>query len=487
MQLTELLNKSILVLGYGVEGISTFKLLRELFPKQRVGIADSRDIRELLPEGNELLTTDSNVILSWNFGRDYLSFCDRYDVIIKSPGIKSDLPEIQAAVKRGAILTSHTEIFLRSCRSKVIGVTGTKGKGTTSKLIYTIFKAAGFDAYLVGNIGNPPLQFLKQAKEESIFVFEMSSQQLEEIAISPHIAICLKIVPDHLDHHGSFEEYVSAKQNITLHQTENDYFIFNPEHKLLEQLSKLTKAKLFPFSLKTFAGAKCYVEDHQIYFHDEDKNSKEAVISVQEALNFVAGDFNLNNILPAIAVAKIFDIKSDFIIEGIKNFEPLSNRFEKVGTFKGVTFYNASISTVPEVTIEHISSLGAGVQTVLLGGFDRGIDFSVLGKEIQKHKIKNLILFPTTGDRIWEAVRKAFEEAGENNVPNKFLIESGNGIDAMREAVGLAYEHTDKGKICLHSPASPSFGLFKDFQERGNLFKKFVVEMGSKNERFYEQ
>lgn len=476
MKLTDFGDKSVLILGLGVEGLSTYRLLRELFPRRRLGVADQRVFDELSGEGRELLTSDPDVRL--HLGADYLSALTQYDVIAKSPGISPALPPIQDALRQGKILTSNTDIFFSNCPSRIVGVTGTKGKGTTSKLIHAMLKAAGYDAYLVGNIGTSPLSLLKQAKKESVFVYELSAQQLEGLTQSPHIAVCLNIVPDHLDHFGTFENYLSAKQNITLHQGADDYLVYNASFPAPREVAAKSKGRRVPYSVDAEADSRCFVGDEAIIFSDGARR-RERVVSVSDVAVTLPGAFNLHNVLPAIAVAKLLRVETRHIVEAIKHFEPLKNRFENVGTYRDITFYNASIATVPEVTIEHLKALGDDVQTMLLGGFDRGIDFSRLGECVVRSNVSNLILFPATGGRIWQAVAEAAERLGVARLPRRFTIEETSATRAMEEAVSIAYRNTSPGKICLHSPASPSFGLFRDFKERGELFKEYVSKIGS--------
>lgn len=477
MHLTDLWGKSILILGYGVEGVGTFQFLRELFHDHRIGIADKRRISELDEEAAKLLTAPSRIKLSYNFGPDYLSSSGYYDVIFKSPGIRSDLPELRAARARGAAITSHTELFLRCSRSKTIGVTGTKGKGTTAKLIHTILDQAGYSVRLVGNIGRPPLPLLKGASSETLFVFEISSQQLEGTSVSPHVAVCLKVVPDHLDFHNGFSNYLEAKSQVTLHQSDADYFVYDADNDLLAGMANSTRAIQLCASRTRYDNSACYVENGNIFVSEKPDHEFSPIISVEEALKNLPGLFNLSNILPAIAVAKSYGVDNQDVVAGLRAFESLPNRFENVGTFRGIIFYNASISTVPEVTIEHIKALGEKVQTILLGGFDRGIEFSKLGDAIRNSKIENVILFPATGKRIWHEVEAAFSRRPGRELPARFVIQASNGEEAMNEAVTYAFEHTNAGRICLHSPASPSFGLFRDFHQRGRLFKENVLAL----------
>jgi len=393
MLISELKNKKILILGFGREGKDTLLFLKKNLPGKKIAIADQK------------------------FDKDYLKKLNGYDVIIKTPGIPFKI------IPRTVLgrITTQTDIFFDNCPGTIIGVTGTKGKSTTASFIYQTLKKAGIKAHLIGNIGQPVLSFLKKAKPQSIFVYELSCHQLYNLKTSPHIAVLLNIYPEHLDYYRNFREYVQAKADITKFQTKNDYLIYNSQDKEVVKIAKTSKAKKIP----------------------------------------IKGKYYELDMAAAKAVAKIFKVAE------LKKFKFLPHRLEYVGKFKGISFYNDSLSTIPETTIEAMDFLGDKVQTLILGGFDRGLSFDGLAKRLIKSNVKTLILFPTTGSRIWQAVGHAM--SGRHRMSTRHFF-----VKDMKMAVKLAYQHTNKDKICLMSPASPSFGLFKDYAERGDQFKKLV-------------
>jgi len=413
MKINELKNKKVLILGFGREGKDNFEFLRKLFPKKVIGIADKKQF----PISNFQFPN-----IKPHLGPNYLKALEGYDVIIKSPGVPFKiLPE--SVLKK---ITTQTEIFFDNCPGKIIGVTGTKGKSTTASMIYRVLKESGLRAHLVGNIGRPALNFLFPATPKDVYVYELSSHQLYNLKKSPHIAVLLNIYPEHLDYYKSFAEYARAKANITLYQTKNDYLVFNSGDKLVKEFAKKTKAEKIP----------------------------------------IKGEYYELDKAAARAVGKIFKIPPETIEKALKEFKSLPHRLELVGTYKGITFYNDALSTIPETAIFAIKALGKKVETIMLGGFDRKIDFKKLAKSVLENKnIKNLILFPTTGEKIW---REIVKQALGREVPRHFFT------DNMRDAVKLAYKNTRKGKICLLSCASTSFSIFKDYKEKGNLFKKQV-------------
>jgi UDP-N-acetylmuramoylalanine--D-glutamate ligase len=321
-------------------------------------------------------------------------------------------------------ITTQTEIFFENCPGKIVGITGTKGKSTTASLIYKILKEGGIKAHLVGNIGKPVLNLLFSAIPD-VYVYELSSHQLSNLKKSPQIAVFLNIYPEHLDYYRNFREYIRAKANITKYQTKRDFLIYNSTDRLVTKIAKKSKAKRIP----------------------------------------IRGEYYSLDKAAAKAVGKMFKVPSKIIDKTIKNLKHLPHRLELVGIFKGITFYNDALATIPEATIGALDTLGDKVETIMLGGYERNIDFKNLAKRVLKSKIKTVILFPSTGEKIWKEILR---HGRNREVPKNFFI------DNMREAVKLAYRYTGKGKICLLSCASPSFSIFRDYKEKGNLFKKQV-------------
>lgn len=447
MNLNYLKDKKILILGFAREGIDTLRFLRKLFPRQIFGLADQKELNSFE------VGKDKNLKL--HFGKDYLKALKNYDVIIKSPGIPPKI--ISPLLKKSQIMTSQTEIFFENCPGKIIGITGTKGKSTTASLIYEVLRAGGFKAHLVGNIGEPVLSRLFKAGPDDVFVYELSSHQLMGLKKSPEIAVFLNVYPEHLDYYKDFKEYLKAKQNICRYQEKgvSSFFLYNPDNKYVRQTVKITKARkivLNPQKAKAFL-QKCGRSDLP-----------------QKLL--LLGEFNFLNMAAAIEIGRILGAPDYKIFEAIRNFKPLPHRLEFVGEFKSIRFYNDSLATIPEATIAALDALGGEVETIFLGGFDRGLDFKELAERVLKSRLKNLVFFPSTGKRIWQEIKRLNKK---NRFFNKLFIDKiESGEIAMRKAVVFAYKYTRKGKICLLSCASPSFGTFQDYQERGELFKKYV-------------
>jgi len=402
-------------LGFGREGKDTLLFLKKLFPKKKISIADQK------------------------LDKNYLKKLKGYDVIIKTPGIPFKILPKSALRK----VATQTDIFFDNCPGQIVGITGTKGKSTTTSLIYEILKKGGKAAHLVGNIGKPVLNLLFSAGPGDIYVYELSSHQLYNLKKSPQLAVFLNIYPEHLDYYKNFQEYINAKANIARYQTKDDYLIYNAGDKIVREIAKKSKIEL----------------------PQKAKGKKRISFSSPAKKIPVRGKYYELNKAAARAVGKIFKVPSKIIDKAIKEFKYLPHRLELVGTFRGITFYNDALATIPEATMAAIDSLGPRVQTIMLGGFERNIDFKNLAKKVLQSKIKTVILFPTTGERIWKEIMKLSRGRG---VPEHF------STDNMRDAVKLAYRHTGKRKICLLSTASSSFSIFRDYKEKGNLFKKQV-------------
>jgi UDP-N-acetylmuramoylalanine--D-glutamate ligase len=434
IEIEKLREKKIVIVGFGREGRSTYRFLRKFFPDKLIGIADKREID----------LDDSNVVR--HAGEDYLSsVLEDYDIVFKSPGISGTLYEIRQAKERGVEITSQTRLFFAICKGTIIGVTGTKGKSTTTSLIYHILNEAGLKAVLLGNIGKPCLDYLgEDFGEGTYFCFELSSYQLSDLDRSPHVGVFLNIFKEHLDYHGSFDDYFRAKSNIARHQNAQDFFIYNSDFDSIKQLSRETKAKALGFSMG----------DKNDFFEGFEKKDIQ-----------LAGDHNLNNVFAAALALKSLGIAPEKIFKTIKSFKPLEHRMQFVGEKNGIRFINDTLATIPEATIAAMGTFDGQIGSMILGGSDRGLDFDGLAKEIVRRKIPAVALFPDTGKKIW----KAIEELGKDRSIKHIFTKD------MKEAVDFCYRYTPKGKVCLHSPASPSFSVFHDYADRSNQFQMAVI------------
>lgn len=399
----------VLILGFGREGQSTLNFLKRKFPRLRIDTADLKD------------------------GPDYLAKIANYQIIIKTPGISPHLPEIATAKKTKRLITSQTQIFFELCPGKIIGVTGTKGKSTTASLIYHVLHENHIPALLVGNIGKPALDFLPEIAPVTWVVMELSSYQLMDLTISPHIAVLQAIYPDHLDYHQDLKEYKNSKLNITKYQTKDDYLICFESHKDVN-----TKAQKVVFSLS-----------------DYDPEIKTTVL----------GNHNKLNIVPSLIIGKLLGLSKKQIYPTITSFQSLETRLENCGTHKGITFYADTLATIPEATIAAINTLGPA--TLIAGGHERHQDYGQLAQRIISSKITTLILFPTTGPRIWEEIVKLQPSSQIKHFQ----------ASSMEQAVKLSFTHTPPNSICLLSPAAPSFTLFKNYRDEHEQYKSAIASL----------
>lgn len=356
---------------------------------------------------------------------------DDFDLILKTPGIPQKLVTRPYTTATNIFFSEIKKLNAAGKKILTIGVTGSKGKSTTASLIYAILREAGKNVQLVGNIGNPMLcSLMKPISDDEIFVIELSSYQLNDSEFSPHISVVLNLFPEHMNYHNGIKKYYEAKKNLINFQNEQDFFIFNPKNKRLRLWAKNVKSKNIPFIERI----------------DIDKNKIPLI-----------GEHNKENIKAATTVAKLLKISKKDISQAIKKFNPLPHRLEFIGEFKDIKFYDDAISTTPESAIMAIKTL-KNIGTIFLGGEDRGYNFSKLEKTLIRYKIKNIVLFPDSGKRI------LMDRVNFNICETR----------SMKEAVKFAFKYTPKDSICLLSPASPSYSLWKNFEERGNEFKTEV-------------
>ena len=441
--LKEFENKKITILGFGLEGKSSYKFIRKYFPNMNL------DIRTKMPVEDKVEDDRVNYIA----GEEYLNDLDKYDVILKSPGIS--FKDIDTTHIKGKILT-QLELFLKYSNCITIGITGTKGKSTTSSLIYKCLKDQGKNVHLIGNIGIPPLDEIDVIEENSYAVIEMSSHALEFTKVSSNISILLNIYEEHLDHYNTYKDYAMAKFNIFKYQKDEDYAIFNLDNETMNSIGFKYKEHDYAISINNNENTKTkntinlkedivYLNGNKVY--DKKYNRK------------IKGEHNLNNIMFVLAVGNILNLDLSKTIKSISEFNPLEHRLEYVGKFDGIEYYNDSIATIPESAMESIKAL-KNVNTLLVGGKDRGVDLNKLIEFLKTSNIENFICLPRTGEYIANGLKET----------NKNVIQ----VKTMPEAVEIAKKVTKKDTICLLSPAASSYGYFKNFEERGSIFKDCV-------------
>ncbi|MDZ4231595.1 MAG: UDP-N-acetylmuramoyl-L-alanine--D-glutamate ligase [Patescibacteria group bacterium] len=392
---------------------------------------EGEDIRRYLAEHQPHIQL---TLLDQKTDPAYLSHLEEFDLIYKTPGVLFNLPEIQRAIRKGVKIVNIIDLFFEKARGTIIGVTGTKGKGTTTQLIYEILKANGEDVYLGGNIGNPPLAFVDQLTDRSITVLELSNVQLWGIRHSPHVAGVLGIFPDHLDWHKNFKEYVGTKYGIVKHQVPENFVFFFPDDKYSKQVAGKGK------------GRKVAVDP------------KDLRIELQ-----IPGPHNRRNAAMAAAICAHVGVKPDIIIETIKNYQGLPYRLAKVTVKGSITYYNDSASTNPQTSAVAVKSFSGQSKVLIAGGSDKGLDYKPLKEALKDEQVKLVVLYG--------ANRKKLKQALGEVAPLKLIVGS------LEDAVNAAAKALPKGGVVIFSPGSASFDMFNNYKERGKAFDVIVKKL----------
>lgn len=455
--LDTLKGKKVAVLGIGVSNTPLIHML--LRAGVKVMACDKRDREAFDGKIEDLESLGTTICL----GEDYLDHLAGQDVIFRTPGMRPDLPQLSEAVKAGSILTSEMEVFFQVCPCPIIAVTGSDGKTTTTTIIAELLKAEGKVVYLGGNIGKPLLPDVGMMEPSDFAVVELSSFQLMTMDQSPHIAVVTNLAPNHLDVHRSMGEYISAKENIFLHQGPNDRVILNADNEITRSFAGSVPGKLTFFSRREEPdGTAVFLREGTIYVRDE--RGERAVLPTGDIL--LPGDHNVENYMAAIAAVN--GLVSDETIRAFASeFSGVEHRIELTRTLKGVRYYNDSIASSPTRTMAGLKCFPEKV-ILIAGGYDKHIPFDNLGPAVIEH-VKRLILTGDTASKIRSAVESAPEYS-----PGLPVIEE---YHDFRDAVNAAYRAAQPGDVVLLSPACASFDKFKNFMERGNTFKQIVREL----------
>ena len=448
--------KYVAIMGMGVSNTPLIRYLMDL--DANITVFDKKTEDEL---GKSLMEEYVLQGVQFSLGENYLDNLHGYDVIFRSPGIRPDIPPIQKEVERGAILTSEIEKLIELCPSKVIGVTGSDGKTTTTTLIYMMLKEEGYNCYLGGNIGTPLFAKIDDMTPEDIIVLELSSFQLMTLTKSPNIAVVTNVSPNHLDIHKSYEEYIEAKKNIFRFQNENDIVVLNYDNDITKDFAFESKGEVRFFSRKQELEKGVFVEHNCIKILDE--NGKKDVINIDDIL--LLGMHNVENACTAIAAVKDL-VSTEKIVKVLTTFKGVEHREEFVRELNGVKWYNDSIGSSPTRTIAGLASFKTKV-VLIAGGYDKHLDYTDMGKYILDH-VRVLILMGQTKDKIKNATLQEIEKR-DNDIDLPIFE-----CSTLEEAVKVAYENSKDGDIVFFSPASASFDMFKNFVERGKKFKEIV-------------
>ena len=449
-------DKRIAIIGLGVSNAPLIKYLADFGAK--IMVFDKRTEEKI---DKEIIEDINGLGLEKSFGENYLSKLKDFDIIFKSPSCRPDLPEIEQEVVRGAELTSEIELVLELAPCKIIAVTGSDGKTTTTSLIYEILKNK-YKCYLGGNIGIPLFTKISEMKPEDIVVLELSSFQLMTMKKSPEIAVITNVTPNHLDIHKSYEEYIEAKANIFKNQKEDDILVLNYDNEITRKFAEQAEAQVIFFSSKEKLSNGVIFNDGTIKICNDDL--RRHILKLKDTK--LRGVHNGENICAAIAATKkLVDI--DDQIKAITNFEGVNHRIEFVKEINNCKWYNDSIASSPTRTIAGLNSFEEEI-VLIAGGYDKHLDYSPIAEPIL-NKVKTLILMGQTAEKIYNAVREKQKEL-------KTEIEIYK-VNSLEEAISTAKIYAKPKQVVLFSPASASFDMFKNFEERGNKFKELVMKM----------
>ena len=443
--------KNITVIGIGISNLPLIKYLVSL--GANVTACDRRSAEDLGENYTEL----EKLGVKFNLGDGYLNNLSG-DMIFKTPGMRYDVPELLKAKENGSIVTSEMEVFFEVCPSHIIAVTGSDGKTTTTTLIHKMMTDAGYKTWLGGNIGNPLLTDTEKMKENDWVILELSSFQLHTMRKSPEIAVITNISPNHLDMHKDYKEYIDAKKNIMLYQNEGDTLIVNADNQVTADIGKSANGAVKYFSRNGMADV--YLDGNII------KRGIVEILNIKDIK--IPGMHNVENYMAAIAAVSGL-VSKDVIVNVAKTFGGVEHRIELVRTLDGVKYYNSSIDSSPNRTINTLRVFPNKV-IMIAGGKDKGIPYDEIGPALAEH-VKVLILIGATSDTIQEALDAEINKTG-----------NGKDIEVIRatsyeDAVNTARSKAHDGDVVLLSPASTSFDMFRNFEERGNLFKKIVNEL----------
>lgn len=416
--------KRVCVLGYGREGKSSVKRIMEAGGYKSLTVSDKRDVSADVPAGVSCVSGDG-----------YLDCLDDYDVVFKTPGIvlNKDIAEYKCEI------TSQTEVFMQAFGDRIIGITGTKGKSTTSSLMYHVLKTAGLDTVFAGNIGIPVFDIADEIKAGTVVVIELSCHQLEYIKTSPHTAVLLNVYEDHLDHYGTREKYGLAKKNIYKFQKNTDVLYTLPE--VIEEWGEAPSETVY------------------VAREDSPVKSFEDYPAIK-----LKGAHNVLNAAFVYDVVKRYGVSAETFIKALETFEPLPHRLEYAGNFHGVDFYDDSISTTVKSAISAVESIKNSA-ILLVGGMERGIEYEELVEYVAQSRLKYLVCMYESGKRIYD-MYEALDKP--ESAPRAVLVSDLEG------AVEASLAKAEAGEAVLLSPAAASYGYFKNFEERGDVFKKLI-------------
>ncbi|MBR3697249.1 MAG: UDP-N-acetylmuramoyl-L-alanine--D-glutamate ligase [Clostridia bacterium] len=451
--------KNVALIGLGISNVPLIDYLHDIgaivtvFDRKEVSYIDSRVIEKIINYGME-----------YYFGEDYLDELDEFDMIFRSPSCLPNNPDLVREAKRGAIITTEVEMFMELCPCRIIGVTGSDGKTTTARLIYEILKDNGYNCYLGGNRGAPLFNKIYEIKPDDIVILELSSLQLMGMKISPDIAVITNISNSYIKGHNSFEEYIDSIKNIFLHQLDDDTVVLKYDNDVTKDFAIEAPGKIIFYSSKEKILNGYMVDENIIKVCKNGLRSH--ILDTKKMI--LKGTHNFENVVAAISATSEF-VHIDKMLDTIINFEGVPHRLELTKELSNrIIWYNDSASEYPNRTIEAIKSFPGRNIILIAGGYDKNYDYTELGKEIVKYG-KAAIVLSQTSSKIKKAVENALEVDRKD-----FKIKN---CTTLYEAVSIANKMAESGDIILYSPASSPLDAFKNYEERGEIFKNLVKEI----------
>ena len=446
----ELKGKRVLVVGLGKSGLAAARFLKKR--GARVTVSDARpatlisELPVLLDEGF-MVEAGSHGLLTFR----------RQDLIVVSPGVPANVPELMQVRAMGMHIIGELELGAEYLQGEVVAITGSNGKTTTTTLVGEILKASGRTTLVGGNIGRPVVELAEESTPEAWSVLEVSSFQLETVeTFKPRIALVLNITPDHLDRHGSFENYAAAKARITEFQTADDFLVLNAEDVKTQMVAAKTKAQIYWFSAKRQIKQGAFVHGESIFFIAKEGAKPEPVMPVAEIP--LAGAHNVENVLAAVCAARLAGVESSVIRAAVAAFKAVEHRLEFVREVEGVRYYNDSKATNVDATVKAVEAFAGGVW-LILGGKDKDSDYATMST-LLRERVKTVLTIGSAAEKI------------ERQLAGVVKIER---AETLERAVALAHEAAGAGDVVLLAPACASFDQFENYEHRGRVFKELVA------------
>lgn len=447
--------KNVAIVGLGVSNIPLIDFFYN--QKSKVTILDEREEDKI---SEDIIKKIKNYSMKYFFGKKYLSNLKGFDVIVRSPSCLPTVKELKEEEKRGALVTTEIELFMKMCPCKIIGITGSDGKTTTTTLISEIIKNSNKKCYVGGNIGIPLFTKVNEIMPEDIAVLELSSFQLMEMEISPDIAVITNITPNHLNVHKNYEEYIEAKTNIFKYQNKDGVVILNYDNKITRECASIANGKVIFFSSKEKLNDGYIVDGDTIKKCDD--GVRKHLLNTEDLI--IRGNHNFENICSSLAAVKGI-VDEERAINTIKHFKGVEHRIEFVREIDEIKWYNDSASTTPTRLISALNSFKKEQIILIAGGADKNLDYHPVAKPIL-NKVTTLILMGQTSEKIFNCVKEEEEKTNKNI--KIYLAKD------LLQAINIAKEQAKTEQVVLFSPASTSFDMFKNMYDRGDQFKKIV-------------